>query len=287
MNKNSFWLAIFLSVVSLFSYTLSDAERAYVAKNWPVANAAYAEVCPTLSGSEQIACSYWQILALSQTGKSREFQSAGKMLDSLLAAISPRDTLYSDLVMTRAQFEIYLKKYAKARETLRHAIEVSSEMKKPILQQICVLLEKSDPCEETKVLCLALQDSAKLDSIKVLKDSVSKAKTDSTTKIEVIKDSSKTSANVEVSVQSENVVSLEADVYVLQLGAFSKKENALALVEALASRHIQTEIVERTSSERTLFLVWTKESFSIDEAKKYGERVFIPLKMEYSAVKKD
>jgi hypothetical protein len=135
MNKNSFWLAIFLSVVSLFSYTLSDAERAYVAKNWPVANAAYAEVCPTLSGSEQIACSYWQILALSQTGKSREFQSAGKMLDSLLSAISPRDTLYSDLVMTRAQFEIYLKKYAKARETLRRAIEVSSEMKKPILQQ--------------------------------------------------------------------------------------------------------------------------------------------------------
>ena len=269
MNKNSFWLAIFLSVVSLFSYTLSDAERAYVAKNWSVANAAYAEVCPTLSGSEQIACSYWQILALSQTGKSREFQSAGKMLDSLLSAISPRDTLYSDLVMTRAQFEIYLKKYAKARETLRHAIEVSSEMKKPILQQICVLLEKSDPCEETKALCLALQDSAKLDSIKVLKDS------------------SKTSVNVDVSVQSENVVPLEANIYVLQLGAFSKKENALALVEALASRHIQTEIVERTSSEKTLFLVWTKESFSIEEAKKYGERVFIPLKMEYSAVKKD
>ena len=127
MNKKFWFVFCLLIFCSAYSYTLADAEKAYVAKNWVLANTAYAEVCPTLEGNKQIACAYWQILALSQTGKSREFQKAGEMLDSLIQKISPRDTLYSDLVMTRAQFEIYLKKYAKARESLLHTKETSKD----------------------------------------------------------------------------------------------------------------------------------------------------------------
>lgn len=259
----------------LFSYTLSEAERAYVEKNWPVANAAYAEVCPTFSGNKQIACTYWQILALSQTGKSKEFQKAGQMIQHLLETISPRDTLYTDLVMTRAQFEIYLKQYGKARESIRHASEVSIDSLNPVLLQVCALLEKNDNSEESKNLCLSLRDSGRVEP-----------KMDSSLSEKKIAQRPDSVRSKETTVEAPKVTREEGS-YVLQLGAFSKKENAEALSKALESRGIETVIVERVSPERTLFLVHSKESYSRENAEKYGESVILPLKMEYSLVKKD
>lgn len=273
MNKKFWFVFCLLISCSAFSYTLVDAERAYVAKNWALANTAYAEVCPTLEGNKQIACSYWQILALSQTGKSREFQKAGEMLDSLIQKISPRDTLYSDLVMTRAQFEIYLKKYAKARESLLHAKETSKDSVSSVLLQVCALLEKSDPSLETKELCAGLKNPTRaVDSIAIASKDTLQKKVDSSV---IFQDSVKAPKK-----------SLET-LYVLQLGAFSKRENAEALQKALDSRGIETVIVEKKSSERNLFLVHSKNAFSKEDAEKYGQKVFSPLEMDFSLVKKD
>lgn len=269
MHKKFWFVFCLLISCSAYSYTLADAEKAYVAKNWVLANTAYAEVCPTLEGNKQIACAYWQILALSQTGKSREFQKAGEMLDSLIQKISPRDTLYSDLVMTRAQFEIYLKKYAKARESLIHAKETSKDSVSSVLLQVCALLEKSDPSVETKELCASLKNP-----ISVV-DSTAIAPKDTLQK------------KVDSSVVIQEKVSTSENLYVLQLGAFSKRENAKALQTALYSRGIETVIVEKKSSERNLFLVHSKNAFSKEDAEKYGEKVFSPLEMDFSLVKKD
>lgn len=308
------------------AYTLADAERAYVTKDWTTAKAAYSAVCPTLAGSEQVACTYWHTLALSQTGKAADFKAAGKKLDSLISKVSPMDSLYSDLVMTRAQFEIYLKKYKKARESLRHATETAKNPQSPALLQVCGILQNVDKSAETDSLCEAMKngtlvtvladsadtakvaivkvdsvktDSVKVDSVKAVLAKADTAKQDSikpemvktdsakvdTTKMEPVKAELARPDSSKVETAKEAVVLQSAETYSLQVGAFSKKENADMLVAALKSRNIEVHIVERISTDRVLYLVHTVPFPTRKEAMEYGENVLTPLKMEFSPVK--
>lgn len=313
---------IMLLAVFANAYTLADAERAYVTKDWATAKAAYSAVCPTLSGTDQVSCVYWHSLALSQTGKAEDFKAAGKKLDSLISKVSPQDSLYSDLVMTRAQFEIYLKKYSKARASLRHSVETARNAKNPAFVQVCNILQNVDKSKETAELCAAISegtvvavlvDSTVTDSV-VVKDEPAKVdslkqdtvkhevpKQDTIKQDLVIQDSvvqnpatpdstvatidSSSAPVVEQKVEPAMVPAAEKETYALQVGAFSKKENAEMLVAALKSRDIEVRIVERTSVDRVLYLVRTKDFGSRQEAMKFGNDVLLPLKMEFSPVK--
>lgn len=313
---------IMLLAVFANAYTLADAERAYVTKDWATAKAAYSAVCPTLSGTDQVSCVYWHSLALSQTGKAEDFKAAGKKLDSLISKVSPQDSLYSDLVMTRAQFEIYLKKYSKARASLRHSVETARNAKNPAFVQVCNILQNVDKSKETAELCAAISEGtvvavlvdstvtdsvvvkdepAKVDSLKqdTVKHEVSKqdtvvqvpVKQDTIKQDLVIQDSavaaidSSSAPVVEQKVEPAMVSVAEKETYALQVGAFSKKENAEMLVAALKSRDIEVRIVERTSVDRVLYLVRTKDFGTRQEAMKFGNDVLLPLKMEFSPVK--
>ena len=112
------------------------------------------------------------------------------------------------------------------------------------------MLEKSDPSLETKELCAGLKNpTSAVDSIAIApKDTLQK--------------------KVDSSVVIQEKVSTSENLYVLQLGAFSKRENAKALQTALYSRGIETVIVEKKSSERNLFLVHSKNAFSKEDAEK-------------------
>lgn len=313
---------IMLLAVFANAYTLADAERAYVTKDWATAKAAYSAVCPTLSGTDQVSCVYWHSLALSQTGKAEDFKAAGKKLDSLISKVSPQDSLYSDLVMTRAQFEIYLKKYSKARASLRHSVETARNAKNPAFVQVCNILQNVDKSKETAELCAAISEGtvvavlvdstvtdsvvvkdepAKVDSLKqdTVKHEVPKqdavvqvpVKQDTIKQDLVIQDSavatidSSSAPVVEQKVEPAMVPAAEKETYALQVGAFSKKENAEMLVAALKSRDIEVRIVERTSVDRVLYLVRTKDFGTRQEAMKFGNDVLLPLKMEFSPVK--
>lgn len=323
---------IMLLAVFANAYTLADAERAYVTKDWATAKAAYSAVCPTLSGTDQVSCVYWHSLALSQTGKAEDFKAAGKKLDSLISKVSPQDSLYSDLVMTRAQFEIYLKKYSKARASLRHSVETARNAKNPAFVQVCNILQNVDKSKETAELCAAISEGsvvavlvdstvtdsvvvkdepAKVDSLKqdTVKHEVPKqdavvqvpVKQDTIKQDLVIQDTvvqnpakpdsavaaidSSSAPVVEQKVEPAMVPAAEKETYALQVGAFSKKENAEMLVAALKSRDIEVRIVERTSVDRVLYLVRTKDFGSRQEAMKFGNDVLLPLKMEFSPVK--
>ncbi len=296
-------LVLFVTVLSN-AYTLADAERAYVSRDFATANAAYSAVCPTLPAAEQVSCVYWHTLSLSQTGKASDFKAAGKKLDSLIAKVSPQDSLYSDLVMTRAQFEMYLKKYGKARESLRHAAETSRNPNSSTLQQVCAMLMKVDKAKETEELCSAMkdgslvavlaadsavQDSDKVDSAKAVPVKMDSVKVDSV-KAPVVADTVKKDSLKQDSVKADSAKAEPAvvdapETYSLQVGAFSKRENAEMLVAALKSRSIETRIVERISTDRVLYLVQTMPFASRAEAVEFGEKTFVPLKMEYNPVK--
>lgn len=302
-------LLLLLLTAAGFAYTLADAERAYVSKDWKTALAAYGEVCKTLSGGEGVSCNYWHALALSQTGRAADFTAAGKKIDSLIAKVSPRDSMYVDLVVTRAQFELYLKKYARARESLKHAAECSAGHSATLLKQVCAVLEKADGSKETKALCASLDSLAQNSSLnasetssaseqvaKVMASSSSvKAETSSESKSAAVTETpaaavSSSSSSVQGAASSSSQIAVEKaqepkEAYAVQIGAFGNKNNAENLVKAIRQRNIEVSIVERVSESGILYLVQTPHFGSRSEALDYAKTTFEPLKVEYSVVK--
>ena len=157
--RKVFLFAAFTSPIVLAQKapTIADAQKAYVAGKWKEAATAFESVCPGQPKDEQVSCNLWEILALSQIGDGKSFKTAGTKLDSLIGSTSPMHANYADLVMTRAQFLLYLGKYDKAAEELIHAIETSQSAHKLGVQKVWAAVlsraknpELSERCEELK-----------------------------------------------------------------------------------------------------------------------------------------
>ncbi|MCF0221895.1 MAG: SPOR domain-containing protein [Fibrobacter sp.] len=137
--------------------TLAEAQKSYVSGNWKEAAAAYEKACPLQPKEKQPECLLWNVLALSQTGEAASFKKAGKRLDSLIQKVNPQEDIYADLMMTSAQFRLYLGKYDKAAEELIHAIETSKPHHNVVLQKVCGAVkakihsgELTERCESLK-----------------------------------------------------------------------------------------------------------------------------------------
>lgn len=137
--RNTTLLGIILGATSLFAQapTMADAQKAYVAGQWKEAATAYEQVCPTVADSAKTECYLWNILALSQTGSADDFKKSGRRLDSLIKETNPQKSIYSDLLMTRAQFQMYLGKFDNAGKALISAIETSGPQQRIALQKVC------------------------------------------------------------------------------------------------------------------------------------------------------
>ena len=127
-------LSAFLSTNS-FAQTLADAHKAYVAGNWEDAAKAYEVACPKEPDSLRAECYLWDILALSQTGATKLFKMAGHRLDSLINTTSPERPVYSEMLLTKAQFMLYMGKNARAAEILIQAIDHSKLQQAVVLQK--------------------------------------------------------------------------------------------------------------------------------------------------------
>ena len=133
--------------------TLATAQKAYVNGKWKEAAAAYEQVCPTQADSARTECYLWNILALSQTGVAADFSKAGKRLDSLIDKTSTQKPIYADLMMTKAQFQMYLGRYNKAAESLIHAIETSQPHQVTVLQKVCSAVRERTRNDELNEAC--------------------------------------------------------------------------------------------------------------------------------------
>lgn len=261
--------------------SLADAQKAYLSGNWSDAAKLFNNVCPQLDKSKQSECVLWTILSLSQTGKMEDFSSAIKKLDSLIHVSSPQEPIYTDLYMTKAQFELYLNKLDLSVISLRHAIETSRPSQHAVLLKVCSAIEKAYNKPEVKELCLKLQPSDEVHT--TLSSSAigcSSSNVVPSSSSSIIPSSS---SNAVASAPSKSVPSMEE--WVLQLGAFSQKENALLLVNNLKKRNISAQIREKKISEKTLYLVQSKPFISESEAIDYGKKIFTPLNMEFRALK--
>lgn len=259
-----FWIMILFA--SIFSFaqspTLADAQKAYLSANWVEAAQFFDAVCPQLEDKKKPECHLWTLLSLSQTGRVEDFSKAIKKLDSLIQVTSPSDPIYTDLYMTKAQFELYLNKFNLSVASLKHAVETSKASQYPVLLKVCQAVEKAYPKPEVQEICNQLKDPS------------STAKVSSSFEIATVSSSTPTSSSSSILTE-----------WTLQLGAFSLKENASLLAENLKKRNVPSQIREKKISEKTLYLVQSKRFESEEAALEYGEKTFIPLNMEFRALK--
>jgi len=285
--------------------TLATAQKAYVNGNWKVAAAAYEQVCPNEPENTRTECYLWNVLALSQTGIAADFSKAGKRLDSLIDKTNPQQAIYADLMMTKAQFQMYLGRYNKAAESLVHAIETSQPHQVTVLQKVCVAVQDRAHNEELNEACknLGNPEALKQAAAKREQAQIEQAKTEQVAST-APQASTTPSANNDTAKAAESKASTPAttvaaaepaqtkapeaksaeakSAWQLQLGAFGVKSNADLLVDNLKKRNIACTISQNTlESGKVLYIVRTGPFDTKESAVDYGAKKLAPLNVEF------
>lgn len=315
--KMKFWnvrgIAAILFLIcgtSAFAQTIADAQKAYVAGKWKDAARLFEQVCPNEPDSVRTECYLWNVLALSQIGAAKEFSTAGKRLDSLIKKTNPQKAVYADLMMTKAQFQLYMGRNEKAAEALIHAIETSQPHQAIVLQKVCTVVQskvKNPTLDET---CKRLSEPA-VDASTPTPDPTPstgsateqpatepKAAEQPATEQKVAETTEKTTpadtaakATPAPAVQPEKSVPAaapapEKEYWILQLGAFGVKSNAELLVNNLKKQGIKGTIEERVGETKTLYLVQTGKFETKEKAVDFGASKLTPLNVEFRPILK-
>ena len=297
---------------SAFAQTMADAQKAYVAGKWQEAASAYEAACPKEPDSVRAECYLWNVLALSQTGSAQSFKVAGKRLDSLIQTTNPQRAIYADLMMTSAQFRLYLGKFDKAAEDLIHAIETSHPHQAVVLQKVCQAIKAKVKSNELNDRCDLLNNP---DSLKAIQAAM-QAKTTAVTQPAPAVQQPLPPATPEPAPVVEQAKPAEqpkeqpkaapipaptpataapaaaapatttAEYWTLQLGAFGTKSNADLLVTNLKKQKITSTIIEMPRGEKILYLVQTGRFDTKEQAVDYAATKLVPLKIEYQPLLK-
>lgn len=277
---------------------IADAQKAYVAGKWKDAATAYEAACPKEPDSSRAECYLWNVLALSQTGNAKDFSKAGKRLDSLINKTSPQHKVYADLMMTKAQFQLYLGRHAKAAEALIHAIETSQPHQVVVLKKICNAVQPKVKQQALNEACASLDEPRPAASAKDSAAATAPAAPDTAKAAPVATDTVKAApaepapeVKPAPEVQPETKVpdkveKAPAESWILQLGAFGVKSNADLLVSNLKKRGISATIEERAGETKTLYLVQTGPFESKEKAVDFGAKKLTPLNVEFRAILK-
>ena len=280
---------------------MADAHKAYVAGNWKEAAAAYEAACPKEPDSLRAECYLWNVLALSQTGSAQSFKIAGKRLDSLIQTTNPQRAIYADLMMTSAQFRLYLGKYDKAAEDLIQAIETSHPHQSVVLQKVCQAVKAKVKSEDLNDRCNLLSNPDSLKALqaaktapaaqpaKVAAPAPQPAAPEPAPAVEQPKEQPKAApapAPAPVATAPAAPATTTAEYWTLQLGAFGTKSNADLLVSNLKKQKISCTIIEQTRGEKTLYLVQTGKFETKDQAVDFAASKLAPLKIEYQPLLK-
>jgi len=299
--------------------SLANAQKAYVSGNWKEAAAAYEKACALQPKDKQAECLLWNILALSQTGDAASFKKAGKRLDSLVQKVSPQESLYADLMMTSAQFRLYLGKYELAAQDLIHAIETSKPHHNVVLQKVCAAVKAKSNSEDLKERCnllknpdslaamqnAALQSSSAATAASAAQPASSSAITtaapaqvQSSAAIQTVATAPASSSSAAPAVPTSSVTVQPAptvqaaptasapakpteEYWILQLGAYSVKAYADLMVNNLKKQKIACTIVEQPRGDKILYLVQTGHFPSKEAAVDFAADKLVKQKIEY------
>lgn len=285
------WILLFCVYAEAQSVTLEDAQKSYVAGNWKTAAGQFDSVCPTLEKNEQTECALWGILALSQTGDSQDFKQAKNRLETLIHNTSPNTSVYSDLYMTKSQFELYLKQPEKAIQSWVTAFETAAERQYPVLEKVCESIYKQHPKPEIKETCERLRQGDSLSKPFSTASTEQNFSSSTLSSSSLFPSSSALLSSSEALPEFQNTDSSSLEIqtsvkttWVLQLGAFGQETNAGNLSQSLQKHDIPTQITSKRSGEKTLFLLQTKPFPTREEALLYGEQKLKPIQIDFHPV---
>ncbi|MBR2074738.1 MAG: SPOR domain-containing protein [Fibrobacter sp.] len=278
--------------------TLADAHKAYVAGNWKEAADAYEVACPKEPDSLRAECYLWDILALSQTGNSKLFKVAGHRLDSLINTTSPEKPVYSEMLLTKAQFMLYMGKNARAAEILIQAIDNSKPEQAVVLQKVCSAVLSRAPHQDLDTKCKSVKDSSLYKTAQAKPAQASPAAVPEPKPVAAAPATpAKPVAPAPVveptptlvpkpAPKPETKIPDGAPYWTLQLGAFGVEANAKLLAENMQKQGLESRIETRIGETRTLFLVQTGKFPTKEAAMDFGAQKLAPLKMDFQAVQK-
>lgn len=308
MKTNLFFILFTLLSTSLLAQTLADAHKAYVAGNWKEAADAYEVACPKEPDSLRAECYLWDILALSQTGNSKLFKVAGHRLDSLINTTSPEKPIYSEMLLTKAQFMLYMGKNARAAEILIQAIDNSKPEQAVVLQKVCSAVLSRAPHQDLDTKCKSVKDSSLYKTAQAKPAQTSPAAAPEPKPIAAASTATaatpakpvapapvveptptpapKTATEPKPAPKPETKIPDGAPYWTLQLGAFGVEANAKLLAENMQKQGLESRIETRIGETRTLFLVQTGKFPTKEAAMDFGAQKLAPLKMDFQAVQK-
>ena len=309
MKTNLFFILFTLLSTSLLAQTLTDAHKAYVAGNWKEAADAYEVACPKEPDSLRAECYLWDILALSQTGNSKLFKVAGHRLDSLINTTSPEKPVYSEMLLTKAQFMLYMGKNARAAEILIQAIDNSKPEQAVVLQKVCSAVLSRAPHQDLDAKCKSVKDSSlyKTAQAKPAQTKPTQASPAAAPEPKPVAaapatpakpvapapvveptptPAPKTATEPKPAPKPETKIPDGAPYWTLQLGAFGVEANAKLLAENMQKQGLESRIETRIGETRTLFLVQTGKFPTKEAALDFGAQKLAPLKMDFQAVQK-
>ena len=295
MKAKSISVLLAFLAANTFAQTMADAQKAYVAGNWKEAAAAYEAACPKEPDSLRAECYLWNVLALSQMGSAQSFKIAGNRLDSLIKTTNPQRAIYADLMMTSAQFRLYLGKYDKAAEDLIQAIETSHPHQAIVLQKVksedlidrCNLLNNPDSLKAIQTASQA--KAAPAAPAKVATPEPKPAVAEPAPAVEqpkVVAPAATAPVAAPAPAPAVPAASASAEYWTLQLGAFGTKSNADLLVSNLKKQKVTCTIIEQPRGEKTLYLVQTGKFETKDQAVDFAANKLAPLKIEYQPLLK-
>jgi len=303
MKTNLFFILFTLLSTSLLAQTLTDAHKAYVAGNWKEAADAYEVACPKEPDSLRAECYLWDILALSQTGNSKLFKVAGHRLDSLINTTSPEKQIYSEMLLTKAQFMLYMGKNARAAEILIQAIDNSKPEQAVVLQKVCSAVLSRAPHQDLDAKCKSVKDSSlyKTAQAKPAQTKPAQASPAAAPEPKPVAAAPATPAKPvapapvveptptpvpKPAPKPETKIPDGAPYWTLQLGAFGVEANAKLLAENMQKQGLESRIETRIGETRTLFLVQTGKFPTKEAALDFGAQKLAPLKMDFQAIQK-
>jgi len=307
MKPNLFFILFTLLSTSLLAQTLADAHKAYVAGNWKEAADAYEVACPKEPDSLRAECYLWDILALSQTGNSKLFKVAGHRLDSLINTTSPEKQIYSEMLLTKAQFMLYMGKNARAAEILIQAIDNSKPEQAVVLQKVCSAVLSRAPHQDLDAKCKSVKDSSlyKTAQAKPAQTKPAQASPAAAPEPKPVAAAPATPAATPAkpvapapvveptptpvpkpAPKPETKIPDGAPYWTLQLGAFGVEANAKLLAENMQKQGLESRIETRIGETRTLFLVQTGKFPTKEAALDFGAQKLAPLKMDFQAIQK-
>lgn len=284
-----FLVAVALSFKSILAVTVEDAQKAYVSGDWIRAAESFDAACPALEAKARSECALWGVLARSQTGNAKDFSLARKKLDSLILATPDSLPVFSDLYMTRAQFELYLKRPDLSFRSLKTAFAKAEVRQLAVIFQVCQSLYKASPMDSVQSLCQEIEraktGSAKENTATAGPSSSSTSESSSSATLPQAEPSSSSSSS-EIANESSSSETASAKNWSLQVGAFSISTNAEMLATSLRAKKIDARILESKTEERSLYLVHVGDFETREQAIEYGKNTLEKLNQEFQPIKK-